>query len=113
MTIQFPLLFYFHMAESFFFQHRCKASGRAEAERRARVRALRLPRVRCRADDLEESRVAQALLQLRRVPPLVRLDESERRPRRRHLLSRMLQPEFRAEGGGLRHGRGHPDDGLT
>ena len=94
-------------------QHRCQASGGSEAKRRSRVRALRLPSVRCGADDLEEPRVAQALLQLCRVPPFVRLYESERCPRRGHLLPWLLQPEFRAEGCRLRHGGGYPDDGLT
>lgn len=103
----------FEIKESFLFQHRFKASSWSEAERRTRMRTLRLSGLRCRTDDLEEPLVAQALLQLRRVPPFVRLDESERRPGRGHLLSRLLQPKFRPEGCGLRHGRGHPDDGLT
>lgn len=81
---------------AFFLQHRRQASGRPEAKRRTRLFALRLSGIRRRADDLEESRMAQAVLQLRRVPSFLRFDESERRPGRGHLLSRLLQPKLRA-----------------
>lgn len=93
-------------------QHRRQATGRSEAKRRARLLALRLPGVRGRADDLEEPRVAQTVLQLRRVPPFLGLDEPERRPGRGHLLPRLLQPKLRPQRRGLRHGSGHLDDGL-
>lgn len=55
---------------------------RSESRPRTGVLPMRLRRVRRRTDDQQEPRLAQALLQLRRLQQILRFDEFERRPER-------------------------------
>lgn len=68
--------------------------------------------LRRRADEEQESRLAQAVLLLLGVPEVPGLDQPERRTRWQHILQILLRQILRTQGCGLRHRSWHPDNGL-
>lgn len=75
--------------------------------------ALRMHRVRGREDAQQEPCLAQAMLQLFRLPKIAGLYQPQRRAKRRDLLQRLLRPKLRTTWRRLRYWCRCANDGIN